>query len=74
MINKAAIFRINPSVSANDILSHVFQDDFLFREDGFKSNNERMIVGFTKFHEEQDFLNIQDYVGIKFKKQEKVLC
>ena len=73
MINKAAIFRINPSVSANDILSHVFQDEFLFREDGFKSNNERMIVGFTKFDEEQDFLNIQDYVGIKFKKQEKVL-
>lgn len=73
MINKAAIFRINPSVSANDILSHVFQDEFLFREDGLKSNNERMIVGFTKFDEEQDFLNIQDYVGVKFKKQEKVL-
>ena len=55
MINKAAIFRINPSVSANDILSHVFQDEFLFREDGFKSNNERMIVGFTNLMKNRIF-------------------
>ena len=74
MIKTATVFKFNKDLTNTDILKHAFQTEFIFNEKGFEVNpKEKMIVGFDKFNEEQDFLNTDDYLGIKFKIQEKNL-
>lgn len=71
MFKTCRIFKIDDNIQANDILQHIFQDDFTFKENGFENNNELINVGFCKFNDEQDFLLSNNFLGIKFKRQEK---
>lgn len=71
MFKTCRVFKIDSNIQANDILQHIFQDDFTFKENGFENSLELINIGFCKFNDEQDFLLNNNLLAIKFKKQEK---
>ena len=74
---KTVITTTYQNVVETGLFDEVFvatDSEFIFNEKGFEVNpKEKMIVGFDKFNEEKDFLNIDDYLGIKYKIQEQNL-